>query len=303
MYGRFMIDLAAVRSLLAVHQHGSVVAAADALGFTPSAVSQQVKRLERQQGAELLERVGRGVVLTDVGRLLAERGSRVLDELESLENLTREGGRPQGAFHVSSFATAHRGLLAPALARLGAEAPDLHTTVVEADPRDVVSQVARGSADAGIVHDWESVHLEIPPGLDSQLLLEDRADLVVHRDHDLAARASVSPRELVHEPWVCTPAGTICHDWLVRMFAHHALRPELRYIDPEYATHVALAAEGVAVALVPRLGRGRLPDEVVAVPVVDPVPTRRVALVWRRATTANPARRLLADVLLDVARR
>ncbi len=298
-----MIDLGALRSLLAVHQHGSVVAAAHALDYTPSAVSQQVKRLERQQGTALLERVGRGVVLTDVGRLLAERGSRVLDDLESLENLARDGSRPAGPFHLATFATAHRGLVAPALVRLLAEAPELRTTVVEADPQDVVAQVARGSADAGLAHDWESVHLALPPGLDQALLMVDRADLVVHRDHPFARRGSVTPRDLVQEPWVCTPAGTVCHQWLVGMFARHALRPDLRYIDPEYATHVALAAAGVAVALVPRLGRGPLPDEVTTVEVVDPVPQRRVQLVWRRAATDHPARRLLHEVLADVAGR
>lgn len=300
MYGSCMIDLSALRSLLAVHQHGSVVAAAHALGYTPSAVSQQVKRLERQQGRPLLERVGRGVVLTDVGRLLAERGSAVLDELESLSNLGRDGSRPQGPFHLATFATANRGLVAPLLARLAVEAPELRVTVVEADPRDVVLQVARGTADAGLVHDWESVHLEIPPGVDAVLLLTDRADLVVHRDHPLATRTSVTPRDLVQEQWVCTPAGSICHDWLVAMFAGHALRPELRYIDHEYASHLALATAGVAVALVPRMGRGPLPPEVVTVPVVDPVPERRVQLVWRRATTDHPARRLLHDLLVDV---
>ena len=73
-----MIDLAALTSLRAVDTHGSVVAAADALGFTPSAISQQVKRLEKQAGVPLLERVGRGVMLTDHGRHLVDDGSRLL---------------------------------------------------------------------------------------------------------------------------------------------------------------------------------------------------------------------------------
>ena len=74
-----MIDLVALDALRAVDTHGSVVAAADALGFTPSAVSQQVKRLEKQTGVPLLERVGRGVMLTGHGRHLVEQGTRLLD--------------------------------------------------------------------------------------------------------------------------------------------------------------------------------------------------------------------------------
>ena len=69
-----MIDLVSLDALRAVGTHGSVVAAADALGFTPSAVSQQIKRLERQTGVPLLERVGRGVMLTGHGRHLVDQG-------------------------------------------------------------------------------------------------------------------------------------------------------------------------------------------------------------------------------------
>ncbi len=81
-----MIDLVALDALRAVGTHGSVVAAADALGFTPSAVSQQVKRLEKQTGVPLLERVGRGVMLTRHGRHLVEQGTRLLDDLEELQS-------------------------------------------------------------------------------------------------------------------------------------------------------------------------------------------------------------------------
>src|SRR6202043_4177864 len=87
-----MIDLVALDALRAVGTHGSVVAAADALGFTPSAVSQQVKRLEKQTGVPLLERVGRGVMLTRHGRHLVEQGTRLLDDPEELQS-----GRTQKA--------------------------------------------------------------------------------------------------------------------------------------------------------------------------------------------------------------
>lgn len=295
-----MIDLGALRSLLAVHRHGSVVAAAAALDFTPSAVSQQIKRLERQQGAALLERVGRGVVLTEAGRMLADRGGQVLDDLEALEHATRSTA-PVGPFHLASFATANRGLVAPAVAALTGASADLALTVTEADPRDVVRLVARGSADAGVVHDWESVHLDVPDDLETATLMTDRADVVVATNHPFAARSEVTPRELVDESWVCTPPGTICHDWLLTMFGRHELRPMLRYTDSEYASHLAFARAGVAVALVPRLGRGPLPDGVVAVPVTDPVPSRRVQLTWRRGRADSASLRAVRQSLEAVA--
>src|SRR5437763_10829363 len=99
-----MIDVLALRALQAVEAHGSVVAAADALGFTPSAVSQQVKRLEKQSGVALLERVGRGVTLTESGRSLVGAGARVLAELERIEaDLQDRSGTVAGHLRVGSF--------------------------------------------------------------------------------------------------------------------------------------------------------------------------------------------------------
>src|SRR4249919_841760 len=121
-----MIDLAALTSLRAVATHGSVVAAADALGFTPSAISQQVKRLERQAGVPLLERVGRGVMLTSHGRHLVLAGGRLLSDLEEIEaGLHRQAGTVSGNLRLTAFSTAMRGLVAPAIRALRHDHPDL----------------------------------------------------------------------------------------------------------------------------------------------------------------------------------
>src|SRR6476659_6338171 len=114
-----MIDLVALDALRAVGTHGSVVAAAGALGFTPSAVSQQVKRLEKQTGVPLLERVGRGVMLTRHGRHLADAGSRLLTDLEAVEaGLHRQAGTVAGHLRLTAFSSAIRGLVAPVARQL-----------------------------------------------------------------------------------------------------------------------------------------------------------------------------------------
>jgi DNA-binding transcriptional LysR family regulator len=287
-----MIDLGSLRSLIAVRDHGSVVGAAAALGYTPSAVSQQIKRLEQQSRAPMLERVGRGVILTDKGRLLAERGTRLLADLEEVQNLALDGADAlTGQIRLASFSTACRGLIAPLLARLARSAPGLEITFTEHDPRDVVTVVERGGAELGIVHDWNSVPLDIPPSVDRQHLLHDAADVLLPRDHPLAEARSVHALELADERWVSTPVGSICHEWLHLMFGQHGARPDIRYYDGSFATHVALVAEGVAVALLPRLGRELLPAGVRAVPVTDPAPRRDVGSIWRRASADNPVRR------------
>lgn len=289
-----MIDLGSLRSLIAVRDHGSVVAAAAALGYTPSAVSQQIKRLEQQSRVPMLERVGRGVILTDKGQLLAERGSRLLADLEEVQNLALDGqDELTGSFRLASFSTACRGLLAPLVSRLSGSAPALTLSFTEHDPRDVVTVVERGGADLGVVHDWNSVPLDVPPSLVRRHLFHDAADVLLHRDHARAEAPSVQALELVEERWVSTPVGSICHDWLQQMFGQHGARPDIRYFDASFATHVEMVAQGVAVALVPRLGRERLPEQVRAVPVTDPAPRRDVSAIWRRTTADNPVRRFV----------
>ena len=296
-----MMDPVALRSLVAVRDHGSVVAAAAALGFTPSAVSQHVKRLEAHSRQPMLERVGRGVVLTERARQLADRGAWLLAELDGLDRLVQSpDDLVAGTVRLATFATACRGLVAPLLPRLAESAPQLRLQVLEDDPREVVVAVARGRADLGIVHDWTSVRLDLPPDVDTAPLLVDRADMLVHRTHRLAGRRRVTPADLVEEHWAITPSGTICHDWLLEMYAQHGMRPDLRYEADDYATHVALVAEDVAIALVPRLGRVVLPDAVVAVEVEDPTPERTVQLIWRHAGANSAARALVQRELETV---
>ncbi len=296
-----MVDLAALRALISVRDHGSIVAAAEALDFTPSAVSQQIKKLERTSRVPMLERVGRTVILTERGRLLAERGQVLLADLEQVENLAAGGTEDlRGNLRLASFSTASAGIVAPLLARLTRTAPDLEVKVIESDPRETVTLIQRGGADLGIVHDWTGLQLDVPPSLERRPLTVDVADVLLHRDHPLAGRDSVGATELLADRWVTTPAGTICHEWLVHMFALHGERPDTRYFDGAYGTHIAMVDSGAAVALLPRLGRPALPPSVVAVPVTDPSPQRSVSAVWRVSTAENPARRHVEQQLLEV---
>src|SRR6478672_3984775 len=285
-----MIDLAALSSLRAVDTHGSVVAAAEALGFTPSAVSQQVKRLERQTGVPLLERVGRGVMLTRHGRHLVDAGSRLLADLEEVEaGLHRQAGAVSGRLRLTAFSTAMRGMVAPVVRRLRDEHPDLVLALTEREPWDTVDLVASGQTDIGVVHSWGDVPLAIPDHLATTPLASDVADVVVSLDHPLATRSRVSPRDLVDEDWIATPEGTICRQWLTRMYDGTGRLPRIAHTSMEFDSHLALVRAGLGITLVPRLGRQPLGDERVALLAHDPVPTRDIVAVHRRLMTESPA--------------
>jgi DNA-binding transcriptional LysR family regulator len=299
-----MIDLTALRSLEAVHVHGSVVGAAQALGFTPSAVSQQIKRLERQSGVELLERVGRGVVLTGPGRVLVQEGARLASELERLEtDLHAHAGEVSGELTLVGFSTAMRGLIGPVVAELMVEHPGLRVRLRELEPWDAIDEVASGGADVALVHRWGDVVLEIPEHLDRKVVHHDEAEVITRDDHPLAGREHVTPHDLADERWIATPESTICRQWLTRMYAGTGRLPRIEHTALEFASHLALVSAGLGIALIPRLGRGPLPENLRAVPVRDPVPSRESIVLWRRSQGRSPTVRALVERLSSSAGR
>ncbi len=298
-----MISMDHLSTLAAVRRTGSIAAAATELGYTPSAVSQQVKRLERGVGASVLERVGRGVVLTELGRHLVDEGAEILARLEALESgLGRVAGGPvNGSVRLVAFSTAVRGLVAPTLGRLRAEEPALDVTVVEQDPHEAIALVASGGADAALVHNWGDLPLPFPDHVEVVTLGVDTADVLVPADHPLAGRRSVTALDLADAEWVCAPEGSVCHGWLTHMFDRHGRRPRIRHWAMEFSSHIGLVADGVCVSLVPRLGREVLPPSVSVLALTDPVPTRRVMMTWRRSMAPSPAIARVRAALADEA--
>jgi DNA-binding transcriptional LysR family regulator len=284
-----MIDLGRLRALHAVATYGSVGGAAEALGYTPSAVSQQLAKLERETRTVLIEKRGRGIVLTDAAQQLAATASQVLQLVENAElSLEEQRGQAIGSLAIAAFPTAARGLLPAVLPGLLADHPALELSVAETDPFEAVAAVARGDIQIAIVHDWHNTPLAIPEGLSRVKLGSDPADVLVPATHRLAGKEIVRPDDLVGERWICQPAGSICYEWLTRTMRNTGVEPEVTYFIAEYQTQLALLARGIGIGLLPRLGRGPLPDGVIAIPL-QPAPSRRLYAVWRTATARRPA--------------
>ncbi|BFV57083.1 LysR family transcriptional regulator [Kitasatospora sp. CMC57] len=283
------MDLGRLRALHAVAVHGSVGGAAAALGFTPSAVSQQIAKLERETRTVLLERQGRGVALTDAARTLADTAQQVLALVEQAEvTLEEQRGEAVGRLVVAAFATGARGILPGALAELRERCPDLDVRLLEVDPYLAADLVARGEVDLALVQDWPTVPLPIQDGLSRLDLGIDPVDLLLPAGHPLAALAVVPVGRLLGQRWISVPPGNICHDWLVRTLREAGEEPDVIYQVGEFETQIALIGAGLGIGLVPRLGRAALPPGVVARPVV-PEPARRVFVLWRTRTSRRPA--------------
>lgn len=284
-----MLDLARLRALHAVFVHGSVAGAAAALGYTPSAVSQQITKLERETRTTLLERRGRGVALTEEALHLAATAQQLLAIVERAEtSLEERRGRPTGRLSIGAFASAARGLLPGVLAELGRDHTALDVRMTEVDPHLSVDLVAKGVIDLAVAHDWDIAPLPAPEGVAQAVIGDDHCDLLVPEGHRLAGREAVRREELAGERWICQPPGTVCHDWLVRTLRAAGHEPDIRHRAEENHTQLALLAAGLGVAMIPRLGRGQLPPGVVAVPL-DPVPVRRLYALWRTEAARRPA--------------
>ncbi|MDQ0943378.1 LysR family transcriptional regulator [Streptomyces sp. V1I1] len=284
-----MLDLGRLRALHAVSVHGSVAAAAIALGYTPSAVSQQITKLERETRTPLLERRGRGVALTDEARHLAATAQELLAIVERAETTLEERrGQPTGRLTIGAFASAARGLLPGVLAELGRRHPGLDARMTEVDPHLSIDLVARGVIDLALAHDWDIAPLPAPEGVEQAVIGDDLCDLLVPEGHRLASRVSVRREDLAGQRWICQPPGTVCHDWLVRTLRAAGCEPDLAHQAEEYHTQLALVAAGLGIALIPRLGRGPLPAGVVAL-ALDPVPKRRLYALWRTGAARRPA--------------
>lgn len=294
-----MIDVAALSSLRAIEVHGSVSAAALALGFTPSAVSQQIKRLERDVGTALLERVGRGVVLTGHGRHLAAEGGLLLSHLEELESgLHRQIGEVVGDLRITAFSTATRGLIAPAVKAAHSAHPGLALTITEGEPWDAIDLVSRGGTDLAVVHNWGDVPLDIPGHLIRTTVATDFADVIMSAAHPLSGLSAVAPTDLLGEGWIATPEGTICRQWLRRMHDGTGQLPRIVHESLEFESQIALVEAELGIALIPRLGRRRLPKGVIAIPTIDPVSSRTITALHRKSMAGSPA----VDIVLSSLR-
>jgi DNA-binding transcriptional LysR family regulator len=280
-----MIDLGRLRALHAVASYGTVLAAGDALRCTPSAVSQQLAKLERETGATLIEKDGRRLRLTEAGRVLAGHAERVLATVDEAEAaLAAHRDTVTGRLTVAAFATACRALLPYALHRLAVDHPQLATGLVEVNPHEALDMLRRGHIDMAVLDDWPEVPLAYPAGIAQAEIGRDVADLVVPQGHRFAGSAPVRLSHARDERWITANAGDICHDWLVRVLP--GVQPDFHV--GEFETQLTLVAAGLGIAMVPRLARPALPAGVRVVPV-RPEPVRCVTLAWRDASGARPA--------------
>jgi DNA-binding transcriptional LysR family regulator len=286
-----MIDPRRLQVLRSVAKHGSVAAAAQALRLTPPAVSQQLLALERETGANLIDRSGRQVALTAAGRLLAAHGERIAEQLRQAEReLAELTGKVTGPVRIAAFQSVMAPLIAPALRSLVVAFPAVRPVVRECYGPEAMAGLRRGELDI-VLTEYDSAGAEpIEQGLGLRRLAFDPYLLVIPPDWQLAPR---DLRDLNGRPWAAGPPGTACDHALRRLTAEAGIAIPEGDVCVEFPSLLALVAAGRGAAIVPRLALNGAPVSVCAVPDLG----GRYIAAWYAAGAAQPAP--AAAVVLD----
>ncbi|WP_067561957.1 LysR family transcriptional regulator [Nocardia acidivorans] len=277
-----MLDLRRLRLLRELAHRGTIAAVAEALSYTPSAVSQQLSALERETGVPLLERTGRSVTLTPAALRLVEHTETLLATLaQATAELATARTELTGTLRIGAFPTAVRTILSPALVSLSRAHPRLELLVTELDPAAAPAALRAETLDIALVQEYDYVPMEPEPGLDSEPLLTETIHLAVPGidagTENLAAQSD--------SPWIAGTSGTLCHTMTVRACRAAGFTPRIRHHADDFGAVLALVAAGQGVALVPDLGALSAPEGV----TLTPLPTRRrTRLAYRRGTGAHP---------------
>lgn len=288
-----MLDVHRLRIFRAVVTCGSVHQAAANLGYTPSAISQQLAALQRETGLRLIERDGRGIKPTAVGRRLAEEAGDVLERLSTLESVV--AGLRTGQVDylaINYFASVGSSWIPRVVAAVKEEFPDvrLGLRLLEA------SDQRHSEPDLEVfVRDGQ----ETPHGYTVEPLIDDPYVVVLPSTHPLATRKAVPLRELAGESWVDNDStGGTCRQIVIDACTSIGFAPVFQMEAHGYATAIAFVAVGLGITVVPRLGVGTsLPPGVVAVPVIEPTPRRSIAVRVRDAVADRPAVRRFVELL------
>ena len=288
-----------LRLLRELAHRGTIVAVAEALAFSPSAVSQQLAVLEREAGVPLLERTGRRVRLTPAGRNLARHAEALLERLElAAAELVDARRGLAGPLRIGTFPTAARAILPSALTELARRHPALEPMVSEIDPAAIADALRAGELDVALLHDYDFVPQPAEPGLEVVDLCSESMYLAT------ASPPETNPERLIAQyaevDWITASPGTACHQMTVRACQAAGFTPRERHRVDEFSTVMALVAAGHGVALVPHLGTLDTPPGAVLTPV--PI-RRRTKVAFRSGAARHPAVTAMTEALRDAVPR
>jgi DNA-binding transcriptional LysR family regulator len=294
------LDLHRARTFAAVVAHGSVSAAADALGYTQSAVSQQLSTLERDIGLTLVDRARRPLrptpagaeLLPEIQALLARAGAAdaAIDDLRGLR---------RGHVELATFASGLATVLPPLIAAFQARHPDVTVGLADAETGAALGALRAGTADVALVHLMPGQDIEDDNSLARAVLGDDALHAVLPARHRLARRKSLRPGDLAAEPLIVPGAhgsGGAFRALADRLLTEAGAAPNVAYEIDDLRAAQAFAAAGLGIVLMHGLTLAPSPRGVAIRPLNAAGAARRVEVVRVRGRRV-PAARALWDAL------
>jgi DNA-binding transcriptional LysR family regulator len=296
-----LADVRRLRALALVLDLGSVSAAATVLGYTQSAVSQQVAALEQEFGSPLVDRASRPFRPTPAGEALRPYLDRLLAAAADAEAAAEDLRRPQPRrLRLAAFSSALSTFVPRAVRELRRAERDLVVQVLELETREAVERVQRGGADLAVVYHVPGIAAPGAGDLERHHLVVDELHVVVPAGHRLASRATVALEELDGEPLVVprrdTPAGRF-RAVLERLFAEHGATPRVAYEIDDLRAAQSFAAAGIAVVVMHGLTAAEPPAGVAVRPLAEPEAGRVIDVVLPTGPRAAAVDALLGHLV------
>lgn len=294
------LTLRLLRTIREIAARGTIAAAADALGYTASAVSQQVAALERATGLPVLERVGRSVRLTDVGRELVRHADDILARVEATEAALEEvAAGPRGEVRLAVFESVASAVIPNLVALLARRHPDLVVSSRELPPDEVPDALRLGEVDLAFVLDYPHAPGPRDEALEYLVLGREQFRLVLPATDEIEPVVDLA--SLCRRPFVASPVHMSCGRCVVQACREAGFEPVVRHEVDSYPAALRLVAGGAGVALVPDLGLVDVPAGVAVRDLAQRV-YRTIELAYRRASAGRPAVRAVIDAVIDAAR-
>jgi DNA-binding transcriptional LysR family regulator len=279
------VTLPQLRALTTVVERASFTEAAAQLGISQSAVSHAVSGLEKEVGGRVLQRDG-GVALTVLGRRVVEHARAALASVDALESAVRQNGTLAGRVRLGAVATVCQGLLPELMPLWATRLPNVEVQIYEGDDDEMPEWLEAGIVEAAILVEPN------PAPAGGKLVATDEFAAVVRCDHPLAEADGIPLAELKVDGLIVSTGG--CEGHVRRMHEEEGLPFEFSHRVREMSTLFRMVQQGLGVAIVPSLGRGMLPDDLVMRPLDTPRP-RRLVLAGPNSRPWHPLTQALVD--------
>jgi DNA-binding transcriptional LysR family regulator len=285
-----------------VVESGSMTATAAALNYTPSAVSQQLRRLEVDVGLPLVQRRARGVVATDAGAVLAAHARRIERQLAAAEaDLAEVAGLRRGNLTIGTFPSIGSSLLPKAIIAFKALHPGIELSVRSARYDPLVEMIDDGTLGLCLLWDYEWNRID-PAEFDLTHILDDPTVLVVAADQPIARRRRVAMRELAQENWIVRADNHPVVEVLRRACHAAGFEPRISFYANDYWEAQAMVSVGLGIALAPLTAITNRHPDVRVISLGNTAPPRRVLVAHRHDRVRAPAEVAMRNVLGEVAR-